>query len=206
MSKTVAQLGWLIQRLVEGGVIRTDTKLDEEDYTDLVFAARDYLLYQRKISGFNLINGQTISPPKDYIIDVDKKVELEKGFSVQGIDGAVLIDGSGNEMSDLLMPMSPSSSALISDSIFTYYLPNTKYITFKNLPTNAKKLRVFRIAGSSPDDIVSDDITFMIIQQIFKLGMDSEKGVADTSADGNTLNDYQKSQVRQMLNQPNEIV
>lgn len=205
MGKSVEQLGELIQRLVENGVIRSDSNLTIDDYTDLVMSARDYLLYQRKVNNMELVNGQVVSVPKDYKI-VSGKVTLEEGFCVQGIDGAVLLDGGDNEMCDLITPIAPSASALICDSIFTYYMPNTDYITFKNLPRNAKKIRLFTIAGSSKDDVVSEDIAFMIIQQVFKLGQASDAQKVDTSSDGNNLSDEMKNQIRQLINQPNQIV
>lgn len=204
MGKTIAQLGELIQRLVENGVIRSDTNLNVDDYSDLVLAARDYLLYQRKVNNLNLVNGQVVSKPKDYPIK-DGKVMWEDGFCVQGIDGAVLLDAGGNEMPDLINPISPSTSALIYDSIFSYYIPNTEYCSFKNLPRKAKKLRVFSVAGSSVDDVVSEDLAFMIIQQVFKLGQASDAKKTDSSADGNNWTDDMKAQVRQLINQPNAI-
>ncbi len=204
MGKTIAQLGELIQRLVENGVIRSDTNLNVDDYSDLVLAARDYLLYQRKVNNMDLVNGQVVSAPKDYPIK-DGKVTWEKGFCVQGIDGAILLNSGGEEMCDLINPIAPSASALICDSIFSYYIPNTEYCTFKNLPRKAKKLRIFTIAGSSVDDVVSEDLAFMIIQQVFKLGQASDAQKTDSSADGNNLTDDMKAQIRQLINQPNAI-
>lgn len=204
MGKTVAQLGELIQRLVENGIIRSDTNLNVDDYSDLVLAARDYLLYQRKVNNLGLVNSQVVSKPKDYPIK-DGKVIWESGFCIQGIDGAILLNAGGEEMCDLINPISPSSSALICDSIFSYYIPNTEYCSFKNLPRKAKQLRVFSIAGSSMDDVVSEDLAFMIIQQVFKLGQSSDAQKTDSSADGNNLTDDIKSQIRQLINQPNAI-
>lgn len=204
MGKTVEQLGELIQRLVENGVVRSDTKLDIDDYTHLVFSARDYLLYQRKIGGMTVTNSQVMSAPKIYAIK-NSKVELEEGFCVQGIDGAILLDASEGEIDELLVPASPSKKLLLSKTLFTYYLPNTDYIEFVNLPKNARKLKLFTIAGSSAQDVVSEDIAFMIIQQVMKLGQMSEQVRTDTSADGNNFDDYLKNQIRQFMNAPNNI-
>lgn len=204
MGKTVEQLGELIQRLVENGVIRSDTKLDRDDYTHLVFSARDYLLYQRKVNNLTLTNSQVVAEPKDYKID-NGKAYWEEGFCIQGIDSAVLLNSGDEEMDDLLLPMAASGKRLVADSIFSYYLINTKYAEFINLPRNSKKIRVYSIAGSSPDDVVSEDIAFMIIQQVMKLGQMSDTAKTDTSADGNNFSDDMKNQIRQLINQPNTI-
>lgn len=204
MGKSVEQLGELIQRLVENGIIVGDPNLTVDDYTHLVFSARDYLLYQRKATGMELTNSHVMNEPKDYKI-LAGKVVLEKGFCVQGIDGVVLLDAGENELPDLIMPMSPSGISLIANSIFCYYLPNTTYISFKNIPSGAKKLRIYTIAGSSPDDIVSEDLAWMIIQQIFKLGQLAKATKADTSADGNNTDDGLKEQIRQLMNTQNNV-
>lgn len=204
MGKTIGQLGELIQRLVENGVINSNTNLTSQDYTDLVFSARDYILYQRKVGNLTLTNSQVVQVPKEYDIKNGKAI-LEENFNIQGIDGAVLIDLSGYEMEDMIMPLSPSASHLISNSIFTYYLPNQSFIEFKNLPKNAKKIKLFTIAGSSEDDIVSEDIAFLIIQQVMKIGQLSEASKLDSSADGNNNEDAIKNQIRQLINQPEAI-
>lgn len=205
MGKTVRQLGELIQILVENGVINSNTNLTSDDYVHLVFSARDYLLYQRKLNNLTLTNSQVVQVPKDYAIK-DNKIVFEDNFNVQGIDGGVLLDAGGHEMDDMIMPLSHSSSTLVSNSIFSYYLINQDFITFKNLPSNAKKMRLFTIAGSSEDDIVSEDMAFMIIQQVMKLGQMSETAKIDTSQDGNNQDDALRAQVRQLINTPNQVV
>lgn len=204
MGKTVRQLGELIQILVENGVINSNTNLTSDDYVHLVFSARDYLLYQRKINNLTLTNSQVVQVPKAIKI-INGRATFEENFNVQGIDGAVLLDKGGHKMNEAIYPLSQSAEQLV-DNIFPYYLLSQSYTEFKNLPHGADKIQFYTVAGSSEDDIISEDMAFMIIQQVMKLGQMSETAKVDTSHDGNNQDDALRAQVRQLINTPNTVV
>lgn len=79
-------------------------------------------------------------------------------------------------------------------------------IEFKNLPFNAKWVRIYNIAGADLNDTVSNDVMWLIIQQAMKLGQLSEEKRKDTSADGAGQDDAIQTQIRLQDNQPNNLV
>ena len=201
---TIAQGGEFIQRLVKNGVIRGRDTLRKEDYQNLVILARDYILFQKKQGGDLLSsNYSVVSAPKDFPIS-NHEVLLPNGYNIQGIQNLQLLTKGGQLLETSIFPM-PAGLGNIVDNMFTYYEPMATQIRFKNLPFNAKKVRVYSIAGSDANDTVSNDIMFLIIKETMKLGQLSEEKRKDTSADGNTQDDAIQEQIRQQANNPNQI-
>lgn len=90
--------------------------------------------------------------------------------------------------------------------MFTYYMPLAGSIEFKNLPFNAKKVRLYSVAGADINDNVSNDIMYLILKEVMKLGQMSEEKRKDTSADGNTTDDILQAQIRTQTNVPDQVV
>lgn len=203
---TIGAIAELIQQLVKNGVVRGRDTLDIAYYESLVITARDYLLFSNtrdKVAEM-FTRFKVSAPPQDYEIK-GGVVELEEGFNIQGINGVAGLSKSKEVVCKLMMPISSGEQYLVCDTMFTYYIPTQSQITFVNLPQKAKYLRVHSIAGSRLTDEVSNDLAFVIIQQVFKLGQMSEEKRKDTSADGNGFDDYLQNQIRQFSNSPNNI-
>lgn len=204
---TVAGTAELVQTLVKNGVIRGRDTIDIAYYESLVIAGRDYVLFTnpKQDNGRNLFTLMKVSAaPKDYEIK-DGMVTWDSGFNIQGINGVATLSKSKQVIGSLMMPLSSGEEYLVSNSFFTYYIPTQAGSTFVNLPKGSKYFRVHSIAGSHLDDEISNDLAFIIIQQVMKLGQMSEEKRKDTSADGNGYDDYLLNQIRQLINAPNNI-
>lgn len=196
----------LCQSLVRGGVIRGKEPMDISYYEHLVIAARDYFIFEKK-KGINplFMNMEVTSS----ITDIDIKggvAELPSDYNTQGISGAVTLSKSGEVNCDMLLPISGGGQYLVCDSVFSYYIIEKNRITFKNIPKNSAKLRLHSIAGSDVNSEISNDLAFLIIKEVFKLGQASNEKRPDTSADGNPNDDYIANQIRQFINAPDKIV
>lgn len=203
---TLYQIAELIQRLVKNGVVRGRDTLEVEDYLDTAILARDYILFEARKGNqmlymdMGVVNTEHIFPIQYGI------VALPTAYNTQGISGVQLIDNSGEDMGVLLIPSATSASLLVSDSVFSYYFISQNTIKFKNIPQEAKQLKIYNICGSSPDDEINNAIAFMILQQIMKLGQLSEAQPKHTSADGNGFNTMLQEQIRQISDKPNQIL
>ena len=206
---TLNQIAELIQRLVKNGVVRGRDTLEVEDYLDTAILARDYVLFEARKGNqmlymdMGLVNTEHIFTIKNGAVSFSEV----RGYNPQGISGSVeLLDNSGENMGILLLPIASSTGMLVSDSVFSYSMISQSGITFKNIPKEAKKAKVYNVCGSSPDDEVNNAIAFMILQQIMKLGQLSEAQPKHTSADGNGFNTMLQEQIRQLTNTPNQIL
>lgn len=196
----------LCQSLVRGGVIRGREAMDISYYEHLVMSARDYFIFEKK-KGVNplFLNLEVTSS----ITDIDIKggvAELPENYNTQGISGAVALSKSDEVNCDMLIPISGGGQYLVCDSVFSYYIIEKNRITFKNLPKGSAKLRLHSIAGSDINSEVSNELAFLIIKEVFKLGQASNEKRPDTSADGNPNDDYIANQIRQFVNAPDKIV
>lgn len=202
---TIAQGGEFLQRLVKDGVIRGRDTLKKDDYMHLVMLARDYILFQKKQAGDNFsTNSSVTSIPKVFKIQ-NGKVVLPQGYNVQGIKTFELLSSGEDYLEYSLFPLDAGAKNMV-DNIFIYYIPLAGQVEFKNLPFNAKKVRIYSIAGSDINDTVSNDIMFLILKEVIKIGQLAEQSRKDTSADGNTTDDILQAQIRTQTNVPNQIV
>jgi hypothetical protein len=204
---TVGDIAELVQQLVKGGVVRGRDTLDIAYYENLVISARDFLLFsQTRDKNSELFSRiKVTSTPKDYEIK-DGVVELEAGYNIQGLNGVAGLSKSKQVICSLMMPLSSGEEYLVCNNFFTYYIPTQSRITFVNKPNDVKYLRVHSIAGSNLDDEISNDLSFLIIQQVMKLGQMSEEKRKDDSADGNGFDDYMKGMIKSYINNPEKIV
>lgn len=201
---TIIQGAELIQQLVKNGVIRGRDTLTREVYVYLVKTARDYILFQKKQTPDILTtNASVVNPPKEYKIQ-NNMLTLPQGYNIQGITSLELLTNGGDYLS-VPFPLYAGAKNIV-DNMFTYYIPLAGYIEFKNLPYNAKKARIYSVAGSDINDNVSDDIMFLILKEVMKLAGISEEKRKDTSADGNTTDDILQAQIRTQTNVPNQVV
>lgn len=202
---TIIQGAELIQTLVKNGVIRGKDTLSREAYVHLVIVARDYILFQKKQGGDILTtNASVVSQPKEYPIQ-NNAVILPKGYNIQGITALELLTKGGNYLEHSIFPLYAGAKNIV-DNMFTYYMPLAGSIEFKNLPFNAKKVRLYSVAGADINDNVSNDIMYLILKEVMKLGQMSEEKRKDTSADGNTTDDILQAQIRTQTNVPNQVV
>lgn len=202
----VKQIAELCQKLVSGGVVRGDYPMDISYYEHLVMTARDYFIFEKK-KGISplFLNVEVTSSVND--IDIKGGVAmLPQGYNTQGISGAVTLSKSGEVNCDMLIPISGGGQYLVCDSVFAYYVIEKDKITFKNLPKNSSKLRLHSIAGSHVEDEVSNELAYLIVKEVFKLGQASTEKRPDTSADGNSNDEYIANQIRQFINAPDKIV
>lgn len=202
---TIFQIGELLQNFVKNGVVRGRDTLSREDYMDLVIIARDHILFGLTKGG-QLVNSdiQISAQERDLPID-NGAVALPSKFNIQGITGMKFLTKADEEIDDMIIPVDAGESNSIVDRLFTYALLTQNSIKFRNKPQNAKKIRLWSMAGSSPDDEVSGDVAFLIFKEVMKLGQMSEEKRKDTSADGNRFDDYLANQIRQFQNAPNNI-
>ncbi len=201
----IKQIAELCQKLVSGGVVRGDYPMDISYYEHLVMAARDYFSCEKK-KGTNplFLNLEVTSSSND--IDIIAGVAiLPEGYNTQGVSGAATLSKSGEINCDMLIPISGGGQYLVCDSVFSYYIIEKDRITFKNLPKNSSKLRLHSIAGSHIEDEVSNDLAYLIIKEVFKLGQASNEKRPDTSSDSNPNDDYIANQIRQFINAPDKI-
>jgi hypothetical protein len=202
---TTAQIAEQLQRLVKNGVIRGRDTLDADDYMQLAILARDYVLFELKKGNdmaymdLEVTNVEHILPIKN------QKVEFPSGYNAQGISGAELLDSSEEPVGDIF-PIPKGASPLIRNTVFSYYQIGQTGITFRNIPNTAKFLKIYNVCGASPDDEVSNAVAWLIFQQIYKLGTQSEQIQKDTSADGSGMSDAMREQIKQMINTPNSII
>jgi hypothetical protein len=145
------------------------------------------------------------SPPRDYEVK-DGRVELPKGFNVQGINGVAGLNAHKQVVSSFMMPISSGEQYLVTDSFFTYYVPSQCDITFVNLKSYVKYLRIHSIAGSHVDDDISNDVVYLIIKEAVSMLLPTEEVRPDTSADNNAMDDYIKNQIKQFINAPNNAI
>lgn len=200
---TIIQGAELVQQMVKNGVIRGRDTLTREVYVYLVKTARDYILFQKKQTPDILTtNASVVNPPKDYDIQ-NNMVKLSEGYNIQGITSLELRTKGGEYLS-VPFPLYAGAKNIV-DNMFTYYIPLAGYIEFKNLPFNAKKARIYSVAGSDINDNISDDIMYMILKELMKLAGLSEEKRKDTSADGNTSDDMLQAAIRNQTNVPNQI-
>ena len=201
--KQVAELG---QKFASGGVVRGDYPIELPYYESLACAIRDNFIFEKKKGiGSLFLNIEVTSSVND--IDIKGGIAmLPKGYNTQGISGAVTLSKSGEVNCDMLIPISGGGQYLVCDSVFTYYIIEKDKITFKNLPKNSSKLRLHSIAGSDIEDEVSNELAYLIIREMFKLGRESGERRPDTSSDGNPNDDYMANQIRQFVNAPDKIV
>lgn len=203
---TIEQIGELLQRFVKNGVVRGAETLSKEDYMDLAVLARDYILFElRKGGALNSFDTQVSTAPKFYPI-ANKYVELPKGFAIQGLKGIFLTNSDKEELDDMILMVDAGERMSISDDLFTYAFVTQNSITLKNLPNEAKYVKLYNIAGSAPEDDLPSDVAFMIFKECMKLGQLSEEKRKDTSADRNNFDDYLQNQIKQFINAPNKIV
>jgi len=203
---TIGQIGELLQRFVKNGVVRGADTLTKEDYMDLAVLARDYILFElRKGGSLNGYDTQVSTDPKFYPIK-SKFVALPAGFAIQGLKGIFLANADKDELDDMVFLVDAGERMSISDELFTYAFITQNSITLKNIPNQAKYVKLYNIAGSDPEDDLPSDISFMIFKECMKLGQLSEEKRKDTSADRNTFDDYLQNQIKQFINAPNKIV
>jgi len=202
---TIAQGGEFIQRLVKNGVVRGRDTLTKYDYMHLVTLARDYILFQKKQGGNSFSTNSSVTAiPKVFKIQ-NGQVVLPQGYNVQGIKTFELLTASEGNLGVSIFPLDAGAKNLVDD-IFVYYIPLAGQIEFKNLPFNAKKIRIYSIAGADLNDTVSNDIMFMIVKEVMKLGGLSEQIRKDTSADGGRTDDMIKAQIESQTNTPNYTI
>lgn len=201
---TIAQGGEFIQRLVKNGIVRGRDTLTKQDYQNLVMLACDYILFQKKgIGDLMTSNASVVNIPKVHNIQ-DSLVTLPKEFNVQGIVQFELLTRAQEKLDIAIFPLNASAKNM-ADQMFTWYIPLAGQIEFLNLPFNAKKVRIYAIAGSDINDNITNDIMYLIIDRALKIGQLSEQKRKDTSADGNTQDDGLENQIRQLINQTNAI-
>jgi hypothetical protein len=203
---TIAQIGELLQRFVKNGTVRGRDTMTKQDYANLAILARDYILFAKKSGDNNMFFkiADVEAEPKDIEIKSDTVI-LPIGFNIQGITNVALLDKSETEMPDMVIRVSGGESVNITDKIFIYFILMQKKGTFKNRNGKGYKLRLYTIAGSDPGDQVSNDVAFIIFKECMKIGQMSEEKRKDTSADGNTFDDYLKNQIKQFINAPDNI-
>lgn len=202
---TIAQGGEFIQRLVKNGFVRGRQTLTKQDYMNFVILARDYFLFQKKQGGYSFsTNSSVTSIPKIYKIQ-NGQVILPQGYNVQGIKTFELLSASEQRLGHSIFPLDAGARNLVDD-IFTYYVPMAGLIEFKNLPFNAKKVRIYSLAGADINDTVSNDLMFLIVKEVFKIAGLSEQVRKDTSADGGGTDDMIKAQIEAQTNVPNYTI
>ena len=195
---TLEQIAELLDRFAKDGVIRGRETLDKRDFLDLGIIARDYILFELKKGNEALyLELQVVNT--EHILPIEGgKVTFPEGYNPQGISGAELLDNSQNSIDTLLLPMAQGSQQLVSSSVFSYYFIGQKIVTFRNVPKNAKFLKVYNVCGTDPNDELNNAIAFLIFKEVMKLGQLSEATKNfDTSADGNPFNDMVKAQLQQ---------
>ena len=195
---TLEQIAELLDRFVKDGVIRGRETIDKRDFLDLGIIARDYILFELKKGNEALyLELQVVNT--EHILPIEGgKVTFPHGYNPQGISGAELLDNSENPIDTLLLPMAQGSQQLVSSSVFSYYFIGQKIVTFRNVPKNAKFLKVYNVCGTDPNDELNNAIAFLIFKEVMKLGQLSEATKNfDTSADGNPFNDMVKAQLQQ---------
>lgn len=196
---TLEQIAELLDRFVKDGVIRGRETIDKRDFLDLGIIARDYILFELKKGNEALyLELQVVNT--EHILPIEGgKVTFPHGYNPQGISGiAELLDNSKNPIDTLLIPMAQGSEPLVSSSVFSHYFIGQKIVTFRNIPKNAKFLKLNNICGTDPNDELNNAIAFLIFKEVMKLGQLSEATKNfDTSADGNPFNDMVKAQLQQ---------
>jgi hypothetical protein len=202
---TVIQGAELIQTLVKNGVIRGKDTLSRQAYVQLAIVARDYIIFQKKQGGDILTtNASVVSQPSEYVIQ-NNQVILPQGYNVQGITALELLTKGGGYLEHSVFPLYAGAKNIV-DNMFTYYIPLAGSIEFKNLPFNAKRIKLYSVAGSDLNDNISNDIMYLILKEVMSLGQMSEEKRKDTSADGNTTDDILQAQIRTQTNVPNQVV
>ena len=204
---TTAQIAEQLQRFVKNGIIRGRDTLDDDDYMQLTILARDYVLFELKRGNdmaymdLEVTNVEHILPIKN------QRVIFPKGYNAQGISGAELLDSSECPTDDIF-PIPKNASPLINNSLFTYYKIGQSDIEFKNLPSNAKFLKLWNVCGTDIDDEISNSVAWLIFQQIMKIGQSSEQLMKDkdTSADGSGMSDMVREQIKQLINHNNGVI
>lgn len=202
---TIRQIGELLQRFVKNGVVRGNDTLTIRDYQNIAILARDYILFDKKRATNSMVFLQMdVSKENQYKI-VGEYAELPSGFNVQGISSVTLMTEAKNPLDATLLPVSGAQMNIVTDGLFSYYAPLSNKLKFKNIPQNAYYANVVSLAGTDPDDEVTNDVAFIIFKECMKLGQMSEEKRKDTTADGNKFDDYLQNQIRQFINAPNNI-
>ena len=195
---TIGQGGEFLQRLVKNGVIRGRDTLNKKDYQHLVMLARDYILFQKSNIGELLsTNYSVVSKPKVYDIQ-SGFVTLPTSLNIQGVVRLQLLTKGEEVIGKTIFPLYAGSNAM--DDIFTYSQLIAGGIILLNIPYNAKKVKVYNIAGADENDTVSNDIIYLILKEAMKIGEISEQKRKDTSADGNTADDLLKAEIEKNTN------
>lgn len=202
---TIRQIGELLQRFVKNGVVRGNDTLTIRDYQNIAILARDYILFDKKRATSSMVFLQMdVSKENQYKI-LGEYAELPSGFNVQGISSVTLMTEAKKPLDATLLPVSGAQFNIVTDGLFSYYAPLHNKLKFKNIPPNAYYANVVSLAGTDPDDEITNDIAFAIFKECMKLGQMSEEKRKDTSADGNKFDDYLQNQIRQFINSPNNV-